>query len=82
MSRLFTNSGCPLTTFRITIKGVSQEQIKAERQAADQAFLEDREVSTDPDIAYESDMEICLADIVQFIQRLEELEYEFRLLNS
>ena len=82
MSRLFSNSGIPLITYRITIKTITQEQIRAEREEADRAFLEDREVLVDPDIAYESDIEIRLSHIASFIDRLQDLEHEYYFLNA
>ena len=81
MSRLFSNSGIPLTTFRVIIKIIPEEQIKAEREEADRAFMEDRTIAIDPSIAYERDIEIRFSHIVQFTQRLDELSNEFEFYN-
>ena len=82
MARQYTNSGIPLVIYRITIKTITQEQLQQERDEADRAFLEDREILVDPDIAYESDIEIRLSHIASFIDRLQDLEHEYYFLNA
>ena len=82
MSVRQTKSGIPQTTFRIMIKIIPPEQLQAEAEEADRAFYEDREIPVDPNIAYEADLDMVISHIIPFIERLHEIESEFRFYNA
>ena len=69
----------PLIRFRIKLYIIPEEQWRVERDAEDQAFLNDTVVrrNIDPNVAYERDLDLRMMYLIPFTDRMDELIYEF-----